>query len=321
MLPDVSEDLEFYVACAGAKSDTYQLAVFDPLIVQSLEMTTHYPDYVKQPDRVEKPSPGDVTALVGSKVTLRILTSTPLKDGQIKWSNGETEPVTVDAQANATATVSFEVKQDDTYDYTVTDVNGQQAVSAAPLSVHAIPDTPPTVTINSPQSPVLTQPVGEVNFDVKAGDDFGVEGLDLVYSRIDAKGNEQDVRVPLAHQPADPKDATHGVTATYRLALEDANPPFQPNDAIPYHVEARDAKGQVASSPIGLIIIGAFEHWAIWATPDAGGTIHNETGADLMELLALVWEVDNQKTQIKPDDLKSEAWKSPEDRSSRWHPQ
>jgi hypothetical protein len=300
-LPDVSEDLEFYVACGDVKSATYQLSVFDPLVVRSLEVTTHYPDYVKQPDRVEKPSPGDVTALVGSKVTLRILTSTALKDGQIKWSNGQTQPITVDAQANSNAVVSFEVKEDDTYDYTITDINGQQAVSAAPLSVHAIPDTPPTVTVNSPQSPVLTQPVGEVNFDVSAGDDFGVEGLDLVYSRIDAKGNQNDVRIPLTQAPADPKDPTHTITGTYRLALEDANPPFQPNDAIPYHVEARDAKGQVASSSIGLIIIGYFEHWGTWATPETGSEMHNETGADLMQILALVWEVDNQKTQIKPE--------------------
>ncbi|MDD5262297.1 MAG: hypothetical protein PHD76_10675 [Methylacidiphilales bacterium] len=307
-LADVSEDLEFYVACGKAKSDTYRITVYDPLIVQSFEMTTHYPPYVKQPDRVEKPSTGDVTALVGSTATLRILTSTPLKQGLIKWSNGQTQNVTVDAQAAATATVSFEVKQDDTYDYTLTDVNGQQAASSAPLSVHAIPDTPPTVTLKSPQSPVLTHPLGEVNFDVEAGDDFGVESLDLVYTRIDDKGNEKDIRVPLNYHAADEKDTTHVTAVSYRLALEDADPPFQYNDAIPYHVEARDAKGQVASSPIGLIIVGYFEHWATWMPPETGsGSIHNELGPDLMELVALVWELNNQKTQIKPEELKKRS--------------
>ena len=198
-LADVSEDLEFYVACGADKSDTYRLTVYDPLIVQSLEMATHYPDYVKQPDRVEKPSPGDVTALIGSKVTLRVLTSTPLKDGQIKWSNGQTADVTVDPQSKATATVSFEVKEDATYDYTLTDVNGQQAVSAAPLSVHVIPDTPPTIEVKSPQSPVLTHMLGEVDFQGEADDDFGVEGhrSRLLRASDADRAEPQETRLPL----------------------------------------------------------------------------------------------------------------------------
>ncbi len=305
-LPDVSEDIDFFVACGNARSDLHHVSVYDPLVVRSLAMTTHFPDYVKQPDRVEDPSTGDVTALVGSQCTLRFVASTPIKRGQIKWSAGETQDVGADAQG--TATVSFAIKQDDTYDFHLTDVNGQEASSPAPLSVHCVPDTPPVVSVKSPQGQVLTNPVGEVNFEVEAGDDFGVVALDLVYARIDAQGNQQVTRVPLPRQETGGNDMPHAVAATYRLALEEANPPYQPNDVIPYHVEARDAKGQVTSSPYGMILVDYFEHWGVYqASMAEGGGLHNETGADLMQMLALVWELNNQKTQIKPDELQTRS--------------
>lgn len=305
-IPDVSEDLEFYVACGVDKSDTYRLTVFDPLVVQSMEMKLHPPDYLKQPDEVQRPFTGDLTALVGSTATLRILTSTPLKEGQVKWSNGQTQSVTVDPASNKTAVISFEVKEDATYDYTLTDVNGQQAASAAPLSVHAIPDTPPTIEVKSPQSPVLTQPLGEINFQVEAGDDFGVTGVDLVYALLDEKGQPREIRVPLTLSSSDSKDATHAVQGNYRMMLEDANPPFKTDDAISYHLEARDAKGQKTSSEIGFILVGYYEHWATWAgsTPTS---IHDETAPDLMALLNLTWQLDSKKPQLTTVDFQKQS--------------
>lgn len=72
-LADVSEDLEFQVVCGADKSEVHTIAVYDPLVVQSLEVTTHYPAYTKLPDRMENPSSGDVEALIDSTVTVRIV--------------------------------------------------------------------------------------------------------------------------------------------------------------------------------------------------------------------------------------------------------
>lgn len=302
-LPDVSEDLEFYVACGADKSDSHKLSVYDPLIVQSLEMTTHFPDYIKQPDRVEKPSTGDVTALIGSTATLKIAASTPLKSGQIKWNDGHTQELAIDPQG--IATVSFDVKQDGTYDYTLTDVNGQQAVSPAPLSVHAIPDLPPTIAVKSPMSPVLTHMLGEVNFEVEADDDFGVTGVELVYSRLDPQGVPKETRLPLKSVAQNTASA-HSVTATHHLMLENIQPPFQDNETLTYHIEARDAKGQVAISNLGFVIVGYFEHWATYAPPESVNDTQ-AAPADLMAVVAMIWELNNQKAHLSPADLKKQS--------------
>jgi hypothetical protein len=100
---------------------------------------------------------------------------------------------------------------------------------------------------------------------------------------------------------------SHAVEANYRLALEDMNPPLHANDAITYHLEARDAKGQKAVSPVGFIIINYFEVWGTWGAEGAESGVHNETAADLMNLVAMIWDVNNAKDQTNPDDWKKQV--------------
>ena len=305
IISDVSENLEFYVACGSVHSETCQLAAYDPLVVQKMEVTIHYPDYVKEPDQIIHPFTGDLTALVGSTAILRIVASTPLKEGQIKWASGLSQPMVLDPQVKAQASFSFEVKEDTTFDYRLVDVNGQQASSAAPLSIHALPDNPPTIKVISPESPVLTQPLGEIDFDAQADDDFGVAGVDLLYSREDGSENNAQVRVPLPLVASMDKQAPHAVTCSYRLALEDFNPPLQPGDAISYQVEARDGKGQKATSEIGFIIVGYYEQWATWAGAEPASLHH--AGVDLMSLLNLTWQLDGKKASLATTDFQKQS--------------
>jgi hypothetical protein len=308
-LADVSEDLEFFVTCGADKSATHKLMVFDPLVVREIAVTTHYPDYVKLPDRVERPSNGDVAALIGSKVTVRILGSGPLKDGQLKWSTGQTQSFVPDPQTNAAMLATFEVKEDAGYDFTIADANGQQAGSAATLTVRAVPDNPPTLRVLSPAGAVLTHRLGEVNFEVEAADDFGVVSAELVCFRLDNQDQSHETRVPLVLQPGDTNGAPNTIHSSYRLALEDAQPLFNPEDVISYHVEARDAKGQQAISEIGLIRVGFFESWATWGAPKPGraGAGLPGVGPDLMAILEKTWHLDNQKTTLAPADFQQQS--------------
>jgi hypothetical protein len=306
-LSDVSEDLEFYVSCGADRSDTHRLTVFDPLVVQSMAVTTRYPAYLKLPDRIENPSSGDVEAVVGSMVTVRIVASTPLKEGTIQWDDGHMQPVAVDPKSPSAATFSFEVKQDATYDYALTDANGQKAASLASLTVKAVVDQPPTLSVKFPQSPVLSNPIGEVRFQIDAADDFGVQGVDLVYSRLDDRQVPRETRIPLALTPGDTKATPHAVEASYDLMLENANPPFKPDDAITYHLETRDAKGQKALSDIGFIIVGYYEQWGTWELPHGAHHGLHPDAPDIMAILSLVWTLQGEKPTLAPVDFQSQS--------------
>ena len=307
-LADVSEDLEFQVVSGKDKSDIHKLMVFDPLVVQGMEVTTHYPAYAKLPDRVENPSGGDVSALEGSTVTVRLITSNALKDGKVKWNDGKSQELTVDATATSAAAFTFEVKNEGSYDYVVNDVNGQQAANAVPLTVHLLPDAPPTLKVVLPKAMAMTNPLGEVHFEVEADDDFGVEGVDLVYSRADDSGESHETRVPLTLNAAGAKDAPNAVHGSHALPMENLQPPIKPEEAISYYLEARDAKGQRAISPIGLVAINYFETWAVWNIEPLEPAHHMgaETGPDLMSMLQAVWQLDTQKGNMPPQDFLAE---------------
>jgi hypothetical protein len=307
-LADVSEDLEFFVACGADQSETHRLTVYDPLVVQSMEVTTHYPDYVKMADRVERPSNGDVAALIGSKVTVRIMANAALKDCQIKWDNGKTQQLTLDPETNAAVLATFEVKEDATYNYELADVNGQHVTSVAAMSVKALPDKPPMIEVKAPSSPTLTHRVGEIEFQVETTDDYGVESAELVYSRLDAQGKPQEFRAPLKLAAGESGAAAQSRPGTYRLMLEDAKPPLKPEEAIMYHLEARDAKGQKANSDIGIVIVGFFENWATWGLerPPHQGP-EEEEGPDLIALLSLTWTLEGQRPHLAPAELKPKS--------------
>jgi hypothetical protein len=168
-----------------------------------------------------------------------------------------------------------------------------------------LPDNPPTIKVIAPESPVLTHPLGEIDFEVQADDDFGVAGVDLVYSREDGSDAGAKVRVPLSLTPAAEKQTSHAINARYALALEDFNPPLQPGDAISYQVEARDGKGQTTASEIGFIIVGYYEQWATWAGAEPA-TMHH-AGADLMNLLNLTWQLNGKKPTLPPADFQKQS--------------
>jgi hypothetical protein len=154
---------------------------------------------------------------------------------------------------------------------------------------------------------VLTNMLGEINFDAEAGDDFGVAELDLVYARLDAQNKPQETRLPLKTVAAASKDMPNAVEAAYRLMLEDLNPPAHAGEAITFHLEARDAKGQKAVSSLGFIIVGNFEGWAIYTPPENVTGVHDDTGADLMAMVAMIWDVNNAKDQGPVDDWKKQV--------------
>jgi len=301
VLADINEDLEFSVSSGPDKSATHRITVFDPLVVQSIETTTHPPEYTGLPDQTENPSTGDVAALIGSDVTVRIQTNTPLKEGKITWSNGQTQALAISTATSGEFT--FTVKENTGYDFSLTDINGQQMTNPVALSVRAIPDEPPSLEVKSPVSPVVTHPLGEVPFVVNAGDDFGLDSVTLIYSRLDQNGLPVETRTPLTLEPA----GETGKRGTYRFMLEDAKPLFHSGEALPFHLEAKDTKGQLTKSEISLLVIGYYETWGTWAQASkTGGESHVE-GPDLMTMLSLVWALDIQKNALAPTDLQSQS--------------
>ena len=303
VLPDVNEDLEFYVGSGDDRSGAYHITVYDPLVLEGVEVTTHFPGYLKLSDRVETLANGDVAAPIGSEVTVCVLTNRPLAQGKLTWDDGKEQKLTIGTGDRTTASATFKVEEDTTYTYQVLDIDNQEAESPGAAYVRALGDGPPSLELKYPKIDIATHPLGETTFEAEAGDDFGIEAVELVYTR----GTEEDapeLRAALELQAPEGEEGESrpGITqARLRFAFEELKPEVQPGDHFSYHLECRDRKGQTAISDVFFITVTPFEVWSTWNPKEGEEEGGVEIKVDLRPFLAAAWHLHRQKDVLAED--------------------
>ena len=309
VLADISEEMEFYVSSGGHRTPAYHLAVYDPLVLEGVEIVTHFPEYLNLEDRVETLANGDVAAPVGSKVTARILANRPLARGQIAWEDGTEQKLIVDMQEDSSAYAEFTIEDDTTYTYEVVDIDGQAGSSPGAAYVRALKDISPMLEVKYPKIDIVVHPLGEVTVEAEVADDFGIEVAELVYQR----GTEPDapeVRVPLKLQsPAgdEGKFRPGLMLATLRFAFEDLDPKVEPGDHFSYYLECRDRKDQKAISDVFFLNVTPFEVWSTWRPVPPEGGSHERLITDLRPFLAAAWHLHRQKDQLSAEEFDAQC--------------
>jgi len=294
-LESVSEDMEFRVAAEAYVSPTHRIAVFDRIELRAVEITTKYPAYLQFPDRVDLLSNGDVSAPIGSAVSVRIVVNTELAGGKLVWDDGAEQKLAVDAGRKSSAVASFPVEKARRYSFEVTDIDGQVAKSLGPSEVFALTDNPPILDLIDPAAEIETHPLGEVQYVAKVTDDFGVDKAELVYLRLTG-GGEATGRVPmeLKRPSGEEVPLPEVADATLRWMLETVEPPVRPGDVISWYLEARDRKpdNPPAVSDLHMIVVLPFELWGAYqyeAAEAPGPVMSGEVPYTLAELLVEVW--------------------------------
>jgi hypothetical protein len=310
-LDSVSEDIQYRVSAGEFVSQTHRITVYDRIELRGVQITTKYPDYLKFPERTDTLSSGDVSAPVGSHVTVRVLVNTELTSGRLVWEDGAEQPLTVDAAQKTSAFASFPVDKPRRYSFEVKDIDGQVAKSLGVSEVFALPDNPPTVDMISPAAQIETHPLGEVLFEAKITDDFGVDKADLVYIRLTEKDSGEG-RVPmvLKRPSGESIPLPEVVDATLRFLLENVKPAFREEEVISWYVEARDRnpKNPPAVSDLQMIVVAPFETWGAYMTHPAEEH-HPEEGPPmtLAELLLETWAIHKTKPLVKPADFQAKC--------------
>jgi len=299
-LRDINEDLQFCVASGPDASEPHRITVYNALAVESLQITTKFPAYLKLADRVDTGQAGDVAAPLGSTVTVRVQANNPLVEGALRWEKGDPQALRVEEPKTAAA-ASFEVKEDASYTFTVKDADGQEAATTVPSLVRALPDQPPKIEVKLPGIDIATHPLGQVTVVGEAADDFGVEAVDFVY-QVAAETPMPEVRVPMTFKQA-PADGGVGrvAGASYVLSLKNSSPRFAPGTLITYYLEARDQKGQKSVTDMYSVTVGYFEQWATWLIePPEEGAPEPEA---LPVILAATWHIHTQKDRLAAEEF------------------
>ena len=306
-IPDVNEDMEFFVAAGEDRSATHRISVYDPLVLEGVEVVLRYPDYLKLADRTDIQVTGDVAAPIGSTVSLRVLTNRPLAEGTLEWEGGAKQPLRIDPKQNTSASASFEVQKDASYTFRVRDITDQKGESPGPAAVKALQDRPPAVQVSHPTETVELHPLGEAMVLADTVDDFGIASVDFVYMRA-SEETAKEIRVPMAveqsGQPA-PGVPVAG-RARFDFRLEDLKPGPEPQESFAYYLEARDRKGQKALSDIFFLTVVQYETWATWDTHPAEAGEEPELKS-LEPYFRATWHLHTQKDTLAPNDFNRQS--------------
>lgn len=256
-LLDLTAPTEYYAEAQDVRSAVYRLAVTDLPAVRRLALELRYPAYTGlPPERIE--DGGDVAALVGTTVVVRVEASRPVRSGSLRFDRGAAVPL--EAGADGKLSGSFRVRENGFYQVDLVAEDGRAVAGSVQYAVEALADRAPTVSIEQPGRDTKATAVEEVTIALRASDDYGVHGLELRYT---VNGGEER-RIALSdstrrHAPE--------LRAAHTLFLEEMG--VSPGDLVSYHGMARDGAGNVGVSDVYFLEVRPFSR--IYRQADEGG--------------------------------------------------
>ena len=227
-LLDISQPTQYAVEANGVKSATYRIDVANLPYVKRLNMEYRFPTYTGlAPQKFD--STGDIAALKGTLVTLRVRTTMPTGGGRVVVDDGEQIKLLPEADGSLSAVVR--VNHTGFYKIELAGPDGRMATGSLDYTIDMLPDRPPTVHFVKPGRDSKVMAVDEVYTEAEAKDDYGVAKLDLVYS---VNGADEKT-IPLS-------DATSrilkDISAGHTFMLEDYH--LKPGDVVSYYARATD---------------------------------------------------------------------------------
>ncbi len=245
-----------------AGDDTKELApitVVPRLDLARVDADVLPPAYVKPRQQTtinlsERPA----VVAVGSDLALRMYFNKPLVSGkavELIPAAGQKIPADIKWEASGNQLAAAQFQAADSFRFTVraTDMDGFQNAAGEEFEVIVREDLPPTVQIEEPRRSEDRTPDAEFDIKAVAEDDYGIDGAQLVISRLGEKGTsaKNSWVIDLLHDGAvapgttwAPSDST-GERMRFRLdyhwafaKLENAG--LKPGDVLEYFIQVKD---------------------------------------------------------------------------------
>lgn len=227
LLFDVKEPTDYFVEADGIRSPVYRIGVAELPYVDRIDLEYHYPAYTGLPPRRVEDG-GDVAALPGTTVRLRVVPTIPVGGGRIVLDDGASLPLTADsAGALAGAIV---VRRPGTYQVELAALGGGTAPASPRYVIDVLKDEAPSIRFVKPGRDARVTNVEEVYLEARASDDVGVGAIELHYS-VNG-GPEKTTSLFRGTR------ALREVTAGQTLYLEEMG--LKPGDLISYYATATD---------------------------------------------------------------------------------
>jgi hypothetical protein len=230
VLPNLKEDLAYYVEAGGVRTGTYELRVVDLPRATGFRVRYEYPAYTGLRPEESQNLTGDLAAPRGSRARLTLTTNRNVVSAVVLV---EGSGASVPGQpGERLASFPIPIREDERYHIRLVDLRGRR-VDLGPYEIRAIPDRPPTVTVLAPGD------VEDVSQDMittivaGATDDYGVKRMLIRYHV-----REKPEAIETLHEEGDP---ARELAIRYTWPLQSFS--LLPGEEIEYAVGAVDADG------------------------------------------------------------------------------
>lgn len=238
LLLDLRETTTYIVESEGVRSSAFRIEVAELPYVGRLSMTYRYPAYTGLPPR-EVEEGGDIAALAGTVVDLRVHPTIPVDGGRIVV--GDSTDVPLEPGTDDVLGGSITIRRPGHYRVELPRADGRLVPASPRYRIDVLEDHPPSVSFDEPGRDVEATPIEEVFVEARAADDHGVASLDLVFS---VNGEAADtVRL---FEGGGGRPLTD-VSAGHTLFLEEWE--LEPGDVVSYHASARDSRAEGDGAP------------------------------------------------------------------------
>jgi hypothetical protein len=248
---DIGSKTQYAVEANGVRSTTYVLDVSNLPYVKRLDLQYRFPDYT-QMKPLDIDSTGDIAALRGTMVRIRVASTVPTTGGRVVVDGGDTLKLVPTDDGHLVA--MLRVEKPGFYKVELQGPDGKMVTGSLDYTIDVLPDRPPTVQFVKPGRDQKVLSVDEVYTEARAEDDYGVAKLDLVYSV-----NGGDERTMPLHEGT---RAIHEISAGYTFMLEGMK--LEPGDVVSYYARATDnnavSGAQRASTDIYFMQVRPYEN-------------------------------------------------------------
>lgn len=240
LLLDLEHETEYYIEASGVRSDVHRIRVTDLPYVSRIDLTYEYPQYSGLSTETVEDT-GDIAVLRGTRVRLTATPTVEVPGGQIVFElEGPVQEgrrtLELEPAGDGTLTASFEVDSNGTYGLELEAFTGDMVSASSRYFIDVLTDQPPHVSFDVPGRDTTVSPIDEAFVELVAEDDYGLLGLELVYS---VNGAEEQT-VSLYRADAEGADLPTELSASHTFYLEEWE--LQPGDFVSYYARARDRR-------------------------------------------------------------------------------
>jgi hypothetical protein len=225
----VQNTIEYQIVSDQFQSRHYTISTWLPPRVETIDLTYHYPPYLRMDDKIVQ-NAGAISGIEGGTVEIVVWVNKELQTASMQIKSGSDTPL--QKQSEYAWHTVYPLTKNDDYSILLTDPEGETNQPSQEYKITVQSDLPPEIKLVFPKQDLEVNALEEIPIAFSVHDDYGINAYGIQY---EIAGHEP-VQVTLSQPAMISKESEN----EYTLYLEDLH--LEAGDFITWTVWANDEK-------------------------------------------------------------------------------